>query len=133
MRTNQRCVHGLFRNFGSTRRRVYSTYWRQVLKYELQETRKSQESFRDLYVRQRRENEDLKVLMKMHKQESLNCSNANRPTAAQTSLSNREKDHFELINYLRQENERKDKGAMQRQSELAVLVNATLAESRCWQ
>ena len=104
-----------------------------MLKYELQETRKSQESFRDLYVRQRRENEDLKVLMKMHKQESLNCSNANRPTAAQTSLSNREKDHFELINYLRQENERKDKGAMQHQSELAVLVNATLAESRCWQ
>lgn len=36
--------------------------WRQVLKYELQETRKSQESFRDLYVRQRRENEDLKVI-----------------------------------------------------------------------
>ena len=44
-----------------------STCWCQVLKYELQETRKSQESFRDLYVRQRRENEDLKVLMKMHK------------------------------------------------------------------
>lgn len=36
--------------------------WWQVLKYELQETRKSQESFRDLYVRQRRENEDLKVI-----------------------------------------------------------------------
>lgn len=58
----------------------------EILKYELQETRKSLESFRDLYVRQRRENEDLKA-----------------------SLSAREKEHFELINYLRQENERKDR------------------------
>ena len=71
----------------------------QVLKYELQETRKSQESFRDLYVRQRRENEDLKA-----------------------SLSSREKDHFELINYLRQENERKDR--------VIASLNESLKEQR---
>lgn len=71
----------------------------EVLKYELQETRKSLEQFRDLYVRQRRENEDLKA-----------------------SLSNREKDHFELINYLRQENERKDR--------VIASLNESLKEQR---
>jgi len=71
----------------------------EVLKYELQETRKSLESFRDLYVRQRRENEDLKA-----------------------SLSSREKDHFELINYLRQENERKDR--------VIASLNESLKEQR---
>jgi len=71
----------------------------EVLKYELQETRRSQESFRDLYVRQRRENEDLKA-----------------------NLSIREKDHCELINYLRQENERKDR--------VIASLNESLKEQR---
>lgn len=70
-----------------------------VLQYELAESRKSLEQFRDNYVRQRRENEDLKA-----------------------SLSSREKEHFELINYLRQENERKDR--------VIASLNESLKEQR---
>jgi len=70
-----------------------------VLQYELSESRKSVEQFRDNYVRQRRENDDLK--------DSLSC---------------REKEHFELINYLRQENERKDR--------VIASLNESLKEQR---
>eukprot|EP00658_Telonema_sp_P-2_P076286 TRINITY_DN6651_c0_g5_i1.p1 TRINITY_DN6651_c0_g5~~TRINITY_DN6651_c0_g5_i1.p1 ORF type:complete len:291 (+),score=119.08 TRINITY_DN6651_c0_g5_i1:228-1100(+) len=70
-----------------------------VLQYELSETRKSLETFRENYVRQRRENEDLKA-----------------------SLSSREQEHFELINYLRQENERKDR--------VVASLNESLKEQR---
>eukprot|EP00656_Telonema_subtile_P055383 TRINITY_DN8549_c0_g1_i1.p1 TRINITY_DN8549_c0_g1~~TRINITY_DN8549_c0_g1_i1.p1 ORF type:complete len:500 (+),score=151.11 TRINITY_DN8549_c0_g1_i1:203-1702(+) len=70
-----------------------------VLQYELAESRKSLEQFRENYVRQRRENEDLNA-----------------------SLSSREKEHFELINYLRQENERKDR--------VIASLNESLKEQR---
>ena len=40
----------------------------------------------------------------------------------QASLSSREKDHFELINYLRQENERKDR--------VIASLNESLKEQR---
>jgi len=70
-----------------------------VLNYELGEARRKEEYFRDHFVRQRNENNDQR-----------------------SKLDQREKEHFELINYLRQENERKDR--------VIASLNESLKEQR---